>query len=873
MIGGFCLRLTTLPVLSFWDETDGWPTGTRITMQLELGPTNATLEDGSGTWNGSAANALSDWNPYLDAVRFGWVSNSAVTKRSGDGLNSVFFSSSVFGDDFGGDTLAVTVYLTNEQGLEKEADVVVNRAFQFNSYRGPLKPGLPQSRVYDIHRVLLHEFGHVLGLGHPDENGDTEVAIMNSVIGDLDHLAYDDMDGARGLYGLRIVPQSVTVSVGQPISLLVQTNAPAVSFEATGLPAGLKINSKTGLITGTVTLSGLDVFATVTAHGIHTSFSADEEFYVLPDSPENLRRSFYFKANRLLVDEARRRIYASVSDPPAVAVIDATSLTLLKTIPVESEPFGMALSSNGRKLFVTEASENNPIIGVVSAVSLTSLPDLSAPFQSVDVASASEHQLFVTALETSGGAQIDGDTGGSIVPFPVQVYNGALRLSPDSKTLYAADVGLEMSNLFSFDTSSGSAPLLRQSSPGIFSGHVGDFKVSHDGTFLCVPGYAEGGVAKLSAYDITHVFGKYLLPGHSHNILGPFTGDAVAISPDDETVFVTGLTASPMDITRFDATIDLFNAANEKYLRKFSTGPFVPSDMVVDASGQFLFAASETHDQISQLRVYSTGASGVAAHPPKPKSLLNVSTRLGTKPGEDSLIGGFIITGTKPKKIALRGLGRSLPVRGPLSDPVIELYDKAGTLISSNDNWNAHRADVLFTGLAPTDEHEAALVVTLSPGSYTVVVRDAGDSSGIALVEAYDLTPDSDSALANISTRGRVETDDNVMIGGFIISAGGSTKILLRAIGPSLSKSGISDALRDPVLELHDGEGNLISKNDNWRSPHQAAIVATGIPPTDDREAALVATLPPGNYTAVVRGQGDSTGVALVEVYNLDLTP
>ncbi|HEY2801525.1 MAG TPA: hypothetical protein VGI85_13085 [Chthoniobacterales bacterium] len=154
-----------------------------------------------------------------------------------------------------------------------------------------------------------------------------------------------------------------------------------------------------------------------------------------------------------------------------------------------------------------------------------------------------------------------------------------------------------------------------------------------------------------------------------------------------------------------------------------------------------------------------------------------------------------------------------------------------------------------------------------------MIVHGAAGSSGVALVEAYDLTPDSDSALANISTRGRVETGDNVMIGGFIISPGDSTKVMLRAIGPTLSRSGISDALQNPLLELHDGEGTLISKNDNWRSSQPAAIMATGIAPTDDREAPIVATLPPGNYTAVVRGEGESTGVALVEVYNLDLMP
>lgn len=202
-------------------------------------------------------------------------------------------------------------------------------------------------------------------------------------------------------------------------------------------------------------------------------------------------------------------------------------------------------------------------------------------------------------------------------------------------------------------------------------------------------------------------------------------------------------------------------------------------------------------------------------------------------------------------------------------DPAVDLYDNSGKLVATNENWNLKRASVLATGLAPLDEHEAALVVTLEPGAYTAVLHGDADA-GIALVEVYDLTPDSASALANISTRGKVETGDDIMIGGFIISDDQPTRVLLRAIGPSLEAQGIDGALQDPVLELHNGEGDLIVANDNWRTLQEAEILATGLPPTDDRESVILATLDPGSYTAVVRGQNDMTGVALVEIYNLD---
>jgi hypothetical protein len=198
------------------------------------------------------------------------------------------------------------------------------------------------------------------------------------------------------------------------------------------------------------------------------------------------------------------------------------------------------------------------------------------------------------------------------------------------------------------------------------------------------------------------------------------------------------------------------------------------------------------------------------------------------------------------------------------------VYDDQTKIVGSNDNWNEQRAALLANGLAPTVENEAGLVLTLAPGSYTVVVSGAGMTSGVALVEVYDLTPDSDSSLANISTRGNVQADDNVMIGGFIIAPDMATKVLIRAIGPSLGQYGVIGALADPVLELHDGEGNLVVENDNWRSTQPAAIIATGIPPADNRESAILATLEPGSYTAIVRGQNNTTGVALIEVYNLD---
>ena len=224
----------------------------------------------------------------------------------------------------------------------------------------------------------------------------------------------------------------------------------------------------------------------------------------------------------------------------------------------------------------------------------------------------------------------------------------------------------------------------------------------------------------------------------------------------------------------------------------------------------------------------------------------------------------------------IRGIGPSLVdlgVDNPLLDPVIELHESG--LIAANDNWQddaAQAALITASTLPPTNPNESAMVQTLDPGSYTVIMKGKADTVGVGLVEIYDLAQGSASELANISTRGIVGTNSGVMIGGFIL--GGTTndsRVLIRAIGPSLTEQDVSDALPDPTLELHGQNGDKLVSNDNWQddSDQAAKITASGVAPTNPLESAIYAELPPGNYTAVVAGKDGATGVALVEVYHL----
>lgn len=247
----------------------------------------------------------------------------------------------------------------------------------------------------------------------------------------------------------------------------------------------------------------------------------------------------------------------------------------------------------------------------------------------------------------------------------------------------------------------------------------------------------------------------------------------------------------------------------------------------------------------------------------------NISSRLRVGTGDDVLIGGFIVTGSASKRIILRAPGPSVPVNGALADPMLELYNDAKQLVASNNNWPdaPNMQEIFDSALAPAQNAEPAILKTVAPGNYTVVVRGASNSTGVALVEVYDLEAGSESKLANISTRGFVQTGDNVLIGGFILTGTEPRRAIIRAIGPSLPVPG---ALTNPKLDLRDANGALLASNDNWRTTQEAEIVGTTLAPSDDRESAIVRDLPPSNYTAIVSGVGETTGVALVEAYSLE---
>ena len=260
-----------------------------------------------------------------------------------------------------------------------------------------------------------------------------------------------------------------------------------------------------------------------------------------------------------------------------------------------------------------------------------------------------------------------------------------------------------------------------------------------------------------------------------------------------------------------------------------------------------------------------------------PAQALNISTRLRVDTGNNVLIGGFIVAGSAPKSVAVRGIGPSLMQFGitdVLADPTLELRNSTGALLMQNDNWQddpSQAAQLSVLGLGLQNPSESGLVASLSPASYTAILAGKNGGTGVGLVEIYDTNQASNSRLANISTRGFVLLGNNIMIGGFILGGGDNTHVVIRGLGPSLGQFGLSPVLANPTLVLHDGNGAVLVSNDNWQEDPASAsqLIALGLAPPEPAESGIYASLPPGAFTAVLAGKNSGTGIGLVEIYNV----
>jgi sugar lactone lactonase YvrE len=303
------------------------------------------------------------------------------------------------------------------------------------------------------------------------------------------------------------------------------------------------------------------------------------------------------------------------------------------------------------------------------------------------------------------------------------------------------------------------------------------------------------------------------------------------------------------------------------------------NDLAFDGAGNLFLTAGESVVEIdSTLTALFTvaavpgGAGGIAIEPP---ATTNLSTRVSVQGGNGVAIAGFIISGSSPKQVLIKGLGASLSnfgILNPLQDPTLDLRNSTGNAIATNDDWQqATNANQIPINFQPVDSHEPAILATLPPGTFTAILRGKNGGSGVGLIEMDDLSTASASKFTNVSTRGFVGAGESVMIGGFILSGGGGERqILIRALGPTLAQApfNITGNLTDPTLMLVDANGAVVASNDNWKSSQQNEIQATGLAPPNDREAAILTSLPTGNFTAIVSGKNGETGIALVDVFH-----
>jgi uncharacterized repeat protein (TIGR01451 family) len=343
------------------------------------------------------------------------------------------------------------------------------------------------------------------------------------------------------------------------------------------------------------------------------------------------------------------------------------------------------------------------------------------------------------------------------------------------------------------------------------------------------------------------------------------------------------------------------SAANVAGDGQYNSGPFVAS-----APGTYSFVATYGGDDNNKATANACGdpaesvvvtaptptpsptptatptatATATATPTATPAQSLNISTRLRVQTGDNVGIAGFIIRGNVFKPVVLRGLGPSLvniglPAASVLNDPFIELHGPNGAPITSNDNWkdSPQRSQIEGTAFQPTDDRESVILMTLAPGAYTGIIKGVGQTTGIGVIEVYDNNQALDSDLANISTRGMVSTANDVMIGGFTLGGNNNpTRIAVRALGPSLANSGLSNVLADPTLELHNANGTIMVSNDDWQSDSASAgqLTANGLALPNPKESGIFTSLaPPGQFTAVVTGKNGGIGIGLVEIYNL----
>ena len=793
-----------------------WATST-ITMQLQLGSSSGPLTDGSASWGAAAEDALSTWNSYIGATKFSVVRDSTATKAEGNRLNNVFFSSTVYGDAWGTGVLAVTLTYSNSASQSTECDVLFNSTLSWDSYRGSLRYGT-SGTIFDFHRVALHEFGHVLGLDHPDQSGQSVVAVMNSRISNLDALATDDITGAQTLYGSNsstttITPPSIAT---QPISQTVNAGQNvAFSVSASGSsPLSYQWQKNGGAIAGATaaTLSLPNVTAT----------SAGNYSVVVSNSAGSVTSSI------------------------------ATLTVNVATAPtITSQPASQTVAVGGSVTFSVATSGTAPFTYAwrKSGVAIAGATETSYTIAAAKLADAGNYSVVVS---NSVGSATSTSAALTVTNAPT------ITAQPTNQT-----VSVGSSFALSVSATGSPAPTYQWFKDGVsLSGatsatySVASAQTSNAGTYNVRVSNSSGSVTSSGA------------------VVAVATAPAISTAPAAQTVAAGGqvvlsvsATGSPAPTYQWQKDGVAIAGATQAQLTIASATPAdagAYAVVVTNSAGTASTVPVTLTVNYSQLVNLSTRAYV----PPGGALTAGFVLRGATdKP--------VIVRGVGP---TLNNFG----VSDALADPQLAVIaqDTAETL-AVNDTWSViPQLSTAFQSVGafplPLGSTDAASEIRLLPGAYsTWISSDVSAAGGIALAEIYDADPSSiRSHLVNVSTLAFTGTGDNALFAGFSIQGNVPKRVLIRAVGPGLVPYGVANVLSNPRLDVYPlGQSASIASNDDWGGTAElsAAFTATGAfsLPATSHDAAIVLSLAPGGYTVMVTGVGATTGYALVEIYDL----
>lgn len=833
LAGLLCALMAASRLAAFSVSGTKWRTSS-VTMHLQLGTTSTPLLDGFASWGASAEDALAIWNSNIGATKFTVIRDSTVSRAVRNGANNVYFSADVNGQAWGTGVLAVTL-IYSSGSAQTETDVLFNNRLTWNSYRGAMRFGTGGSAIYDFHRVALHEFGHSLGLDHPDDNGQTVSALMNSHISSLDSLTSDDIAGAQSLYGpagsavapptISVQPTSRSVVVGQSTTFSVAaTSTVAISYQwlKSGTAIGGATNASFSL--GSVTLADAGDYAAIVSNsgGAVTSAVATLTVTSPPATPTTP---------------------TPPSTPTVVAIAPA----------IATAPASQTVNVGGNATFSVTANGTAPLFYQwrKDGAALSGATGTLLTLTNIQPAQAGDYSVSVS------------NTAGYITSAPATLT----VLAPPTIATPPADQTIVAGTLLKLTVvATGTSAL--------------SYDWRKDGSSI---GGATNAIYQIAEAQLTDT-GVYsvVVTSSGGSVTSP--GARVTVTPAKPAVNAAPVaqTVTAGDAATFTAGVTGTPPFAYQWLKDGEEIPGATSASLTISPAR---AADAGNYALRVSNAAGSITSTAAALTVKSSRLVNLSTRAFV-PAGGTLTPGFFIRGSGSKPLLLRAVGptlRRFGVDAALPETRLELLAQGSTTpLTTGSGYQAlSDADLASSvGAFPLEPNakDATVQTSLTPQGYTIRIS-AGTAAmmGVTLAEIYDAdSPASLAQLVNVSTLGFVGAGENVLTAGFVVSGNAPKRLLIRAVGPGLGAFGVAGFLPDPQLALMpQGAAEPLATNDDW--PDTAAMrSAFGNSgaftlQAGSKDAALLVTLEPGAYTVIVSSvTATVTGQALVELYDLD---